>query len=297
MTPQNNVDHPTGVYKGRRVAPQVLISVKMLVELSGKTLNVWTSGKSADGQLGKELVDGVETFIFIHGLGSSQNYYYPILSGIVPFGNCIIFDNEGAGNSPLSDTPPTVESMAGDVVRLLDHYKVASATVVGHSMGGMAALKAAELYSSRVNALILLGPVHPTEKGAQVMAGRIDTINQSGNLFQIADAVPQLAPAKSVPSLNRAFIRALIASQTPQGYAAACKVIVDAKPPSYAKVKAPVLLLVGDEDMTAPYDGCASVIEQDLQNVVVEKLDQVGHWYCIEAPEKILSPIVNWLKK
>lgn len=268
----------------------------MLVEADGKKLNVWTSGKSSDGQLGKELVEGAETFIFIHGLGSSQNYYYPILSAILPFGNCIIFDNEGAGNSPLSDTPPTVESMAGDVIRLLDSYKIAAATVVGHSMGGMAALKTAELYSSRVNALVLLGPVHPTEKGAKVMAGRIDTINQSGHLFQIADAVPQLAPAKSVPSLNRAFIRALIASQSPQGYAAACKVIVDAKPPNYSKVKVPVLLLVGDEDMTAPYDGCASIIERDLQNVVVDKLDQVGHWYCVEAPEKISTSITNWLK-
>lgn len=276
----------------------------MLIEVGKendiKPLNVWFSGQSSDGTLGKELStsERTETYIFIHGLGSSQNYYYTILPSIVPFGNCIIFDNEGAANSPLH-SQPSVNSMAEDVINILNYYEIQSATVVGHSMGGMVALKSAELYESRVNRIILLGPVHPTEKVAGLMAGRIESIQQAGNLFQISEAVPKMATAKETSVFSKAFIKTLILSQTSIGYSAACKVIVDATPPNYSAIKVPVLLIIGDQDYTAPYDGCGSVIEAALSSssVTTRKLPHVGHWYCVESPDTIAAEIVNWLKQ
>lgn len=78
-----------------------------------------------------------ETFIFIHGLGSSQNYYHAVAGSLLTNGfRCIIFDNTGAGRSPHTRSEKSVQSLGDDVIGILDALGVAKAVVVGHSMGG-----------------------------------------------------------------------------------------------------------------------------------------------------------------
>lgn len=81
--------------------------------------------------------DVLETFIFMHGLGSSQNYYHAVVQRLQANGfRCIIFDNTGAGRSPYSGGQPSIESLGDDVIGILDALEVSKAVVVGHSMGG-----------------------------------------------------------------------------------------------------------------------------------------------------------------
>jgi pimeloyl-ACP methyl ester carboxylesterase len=78
-----------------------------------------------------------ETFIFIHGLGSSQNYYHAVAVGLLASGfRCILFDNPGAGRSPYTPGETSIASLGEDVLSILDALGVAKAVVVGHSMGG-----------------------------------------------------------------------------------------------------------------------------------------------------------------
>lgn len=78
-----------------------------------------------------------ETFILVHGLGSTQDYYYAVAQGLVSKGfRCIIFDNTGAGRSPYTFVEQSVQTLADDVIGILDALGVDKAVVVGHSMGG-----------------------------------------------------------------------------------------------------------------------------------------------------------------
>lgn len=78
-----------------------------------------------------------ETLIFMHGLGSSQNYYYAVCQKLVRSGfRCITFDNTGAGRSPYTFVEQSIETLGEDVVGILDALKVDKAVFVGHSMGG-----------------------------------------------------------------------------------------------------------------------------------------------------------------
>lgn len=73
----------------------------------------------------------------MHGLGSSQNYYYAVCQQLVASGfRCITFDNTGAGRSPYTYVEQSVESLGDDVVGILDAVGVDKAVFVGHSMGG-----------------------------------------------------------------------------------------------------------------------------------------------------------------
>jgi len=81
--------------------------------------------------------DVLETFIFMHGLGSSQNYYHAVVERLRANGfRCIIFDNTGAGRSPYTGEQASIQSLGDDVIGILDALNVPKAVVVGHSMGG-----------------------------------------------------------------------------------------------------------------------------------------------------------------
>jgi pimeloyl-ACP methyl ester carboxylesterase len=78
-----------------------------------------------------------ETFIFMHGLGSSQNYYAAVSQSLVASGfRCITFDNTGAGRSTYTFVEQSIETLSGDVIAILDALNVEKAVFVGHSMGG-----------------------------------------------------------------------------------------------------------------------------------------------------------------
>ena len=103
-----------------------------------------------------------EAMLLIIGLGAQLVYWPPaFLRAIADRGYyVIVFDNRDVGLSTKFTTeradkgaPYTVEDMAGDAVGLLDHLHVASAHVVGVSLGGAIAQAMAIHYPSRVKTL------------------------------------------------------------------------------------------------------------------------------------------------
>ena len=123
----------------------------------------------------------------MHGLGSTQNYYGPILPFLSQF-RCITFDNYGAGRSKyLSNLHPdtSIERIGQDVLGLMDFLNVQRAIVVGYSMGGMVptSLAASKEGRERVIAGVCIGPVHPNPDVAKIFEGRVKTVRDGESLL------------------------------------------------------------------------------------------------------------------
>lgn len=150
----------------------------------------------------------------------------------------------------------------------------------------MAAHLAAE-NSNRVVAIVLIGPVYPNKAAVPVFERRIETV-QSQGMQPMADSIPQAAVGKNASPLAKAFIRELLLAQDPAGYCSNCRVIVTAKPPNYSKISIPVLVLAGEEDKSAPLEGCKKMLEEmGSGEKKLEIMQGVGHWHCIEAFEEV----------
>lgn len=118
------------------------------------------------------------TFICVHGLGSSQNYYFPVIPWLTDKHRCITFDTYGTGRSSYTGLEQSVESIAEDVVAILDRMKISKAVVVGHSMGGTVVTHLAAAHPDRVLAVVAIGPVHPQPGVAEVFEKRIKTVTE-----------------------------------------------------------------------------------------------------------------------
>ncbi|KAF2134499.1 alpha/beta-hydrolase [Dothidotthia symphoricarpi CBS 119687] len=234
-----------------------------------------------------------ETFIFMHGLGSSQQYYHAVAQGLVVHGfRCILFDNTGAGRSPYTYVEQSIETLGDDVVGVLDALGVSKAIVVGHSMGGIVGAHLAAERSDRFVAAILIGPVYPNDNAVPIFEKRIETVQKEG-MQVMADTVPYAAVGKNASPLAKAFIRELLLGQDPAGYCSNCRVIVNAKPPNYGKINIPILILAGEEDKSAPLEGCEKMFgEMGTSEKKLEIMQGVGHWHCLEAFSEVTDLIL-----
>jgi pimeloyl-ACP methyl ester carboxylesterase len=124
---------------------------------------------------------GGQTYVFIHGLGSSQNYYFPVLPHLTANHRCVTIDTYGSGRSVYTGLDQTLVTIATDVVTVMDTLAIQQAVVVGHSMGGAAALHLAARYPDRVRALVTIGPVHPTPSTGQIFEKRIQVVSEGGS--------------------------------------------------------------------------------------------------------------------
>lgn len=117
--------------------------------------------------------DGGKTLILVVGLGLQLTYWpQPLIDGLVDAGlRVITMDNRDAGQSFFTDVEPpgTLQQllrrptggydlghMASDVIGLMDALSIASAHIMGMSMGGMIAQTLSARHAERVRSLTSL---------------------------------------------------------------------------------------------------------------------------------------------
>lgn len=94
--------------------------------------------------------------LFIQGVGVHGDGWRPQYEDFVRDHSCLTFDNRGIGRSQPQAGAFTVQRMAEDAKAILDAEGWSSAHVVGHSLGGLVALKLALESRERVRSLGLL---------------------------------------------------------------------------------------------------------------------------------------------
>lgn len=122
------------------------------------------------------------TLILHHGLGSTHSYHQPVVSALTaaPYNfRCVSYDAISCGISSLSDGPQSIETVAEDVIAVMDGLRIPKAVFVGHSFAGIVAAHLAVTKSDRIMASVMLGPVLPSENVASTFEARVRTIEES----------------------------------------------------------------------------------------------------------------------
>lgn len=113
--------------------------------------------------------------VMVHGLGSSQNYWMPVISQLASTYRCIALDSYGAGRSKSNGEKVTLEGLAEDVIGLMDSLSIQKAIIAGHSMGGTITCIIASQHPERVAGIVPVGPVNPGSVKPEMFNSRIET--------------------------------------------------------------------------------------------------------------------------
>lgn len=123
--------------------------------------------------------DAKATALLIHGLGSSSSYYLPVMPYLAPSIRCIAIDMAGSGLSELGKSEQSIFSIVDDIITLLDALNIKEkVVVVGHSMGGIVANQMAANHGKRVDKVVLIGPIDPSNALAEIFESRIQAVKR-----------------------------------------------------------------------------------------------------------------------
>ncbi len=118
-----------------------------------------------------------EPVILLHGgLGNSDHWAFQVPALAQKF-QVIVIDSRGQGRSTRTKAPVTYDTMAADVLAVMDHLHVERAALVGWSDGGEIALKIAIEHPERVTRMFVIGANYdangskPRGARAQTFAG------------------------------------------------------------------------------------------------------------------------------
>ncbi len=132
--------------------------------------------------------------VLLHGFLESSNMWKPLIPQLSKNNTVITIDFPGHGKSDIISEIHTMELMAEVVDEILKHLQIPSATFIGHSMGGYVVLAYAEMFTEKVEKLILLNstPVADSEERKENRNRALKVIDQNprayinmaiGNLF------------------------------------------------------------------------------------------------------------------
>lgn len=153
--------------------------------------------------------DGRPPVLLLHGLFGSSTNWHSIARRLSESRRVLAPDLRNHGRSP-SRTPMTYPAMAEDLIYLLDEQGIGQAALVGHSMGGKAAMWLALTKPERVQALVVadMAPVTYQHSFDGVLAalGSLDL----NALTDRREADAQLARHLDTPGLRAYLLQNLL---------------------------------------------------------------------------------------
>ena len=245
-----------------------------------------------------ELDASKRTIVFVHGAGLDHSWW-----GLQSryFGyhgyNVLALDLPAHGRSegaPLA----TIGDMADWVKRVLDEKKIRSAAVVGHSMGSLIALEFAARYPESAEKIALIGTAYPMKvsdafldaaKRNDQAAYDMETIwghaaqvpfagNPNPGMWMYGDTLARLA--RLAPGVLHTDLSACNA------YAGGME--------AAAKVKCPVLFILGARDMMTP-PRAAQDLSKAIAGSKTVTIAPSGHSLMAEAPDATLDALIAFL--
>lgn len=250
--------------------------------------------------------EGRQPVVLLHGV-TLQWWVWAAQFNTLP-ANYQVFawDMRGHGGSTVGADGVTMESIADDLVALLEHFDLRDAIVVGHSMGGMAlgafCAEHRKVQEERVARLMFLATSAATMALPALAGGAVGLVNLiTGSTAELLQ--PRLRPSWRDTNLSALLVRPVF-GRHPTGKAIdeVRRMLADMDPEvardsgraiathdvreDLASVEVPTLVVVGDADRLTP-PAHARLVEEAIPGAQLRILPGIGHQVMQEDPEAL----------
>jgi pimeloyl-ACP methyl ester carboxylesterase len=240
--------------------------------------------------------------IFAHGLLWSGQMFAQQVDVLQQRYRCITFDWRGQGRSEVTRAGYDMESLYADTLALIDTLGIESCHFVGLSMGGFIGMRLAARRPDIVRSLILLGTSADSEPAANIPKYRM--LNLVGRWLGFRLVAAQVMPIMFGQKFLRDPARARLRKEWRRrmlanhriGITRATAGVITRRgiADQLDTIRAPTLILVGDQDVATP-PAVAQRIHARIPQSQLAIIPGAGHTSTVEEPQMVNTAILAFL--
>ncbi|MES2465100.1 MAG: alpha/beta hydrolase [Armatimonadota bacterium] len=265
-----------------------------------------------------------QTVVLLHGKNFSGEYWHETISLLSHNGyRVIVPDQIGFGKSSKpDDLAYSFDLLAANTVALLDELKVDRAAIVGHSMGGMLAVRFVRNYPERSTRLVLENPIGLEDYRLAGVPPRTTAQLTEDELKQTVEGIRAYRKAyfvRWVPAYER-FVevpaRMRLSGEYPRAARSAALTgqMIYQQPVrhDFPKITVPTTLIIGQNDRTAigrdrvtdpkakaalgNYPELGRAAARDIPGAKLVEIPDCGHIPHVEAPATFHAALLAALR-
>jgi pimeloyl-ACP methyl ester carboxylesterase len=238
---------------------------------------------------------GDTDLVLVHGFQNDRTAWDPFVARCDPARFRITrFDLVGCGDSSAAQawSRCTIDEYARDLSSLCDALGLAAPIVVGHSLGGGTALRAALREPDRFAALVLVAPVSTTGLDF-VPEGAFEGLVRPTREQQ--RDLARAAFRRSPPPADFEALMAVIARATPEHIEGAARSMREFRcQGELASLAPPALLVCGDRDRHVPVRNHLATW-QAIPRCALQVFADVGHVPFAEVPDAFAADVLRFV--
>jgi pimeloyl-ACP methyl ester carboxylesterase len=218
---------------------------------------------------------------------------------------CIAYDRRGHGRSDQPTTGYDIETLTGDLARIIDDRDLRDATIVSHSLGSCESVHyAAQRNTGRVTGLALLSPTTPCltqrpDNPHGVPAAGFEALRQQWrkdfSKWMDDNSDPFFTPETS-PGMRRWLTGTM--QGTPLDVAIACnKMMVETDfRPDCKNIRLPTVVIHGDKDASAPLPLTGAATAALIPHATLNVYEGAPHGLFVTHMDRLNADLLAFLK-
>lgn len=246
-----------------------------------------------------ELTSKGECLTLVHGLGGSTASWENQAADFSQKYQVLTWDVRGFGQSDKPRGEYSAELFADDLYRLLKVLGISETYVLGHSMGGVIALRFTLDHPEMVRALIVASSASEcNEAAAKRWNDMANTIEKEG-----MGVVEEMVEKNFTPAFAEGHPdiiehqKQLRLNNNPQAYAQAARAMALGNlTADLDKIKCPALFIVGDKDINVGVGGSV-IMHRRVPGSELKIVAECGHAINVEKAKEFNAAVLEFLAR
>lgn len=239
---------------------------------------------------------GLPVVVLSHSIGTDHAMWDLQVSDLLTHFQVLRYDVRGHGASDAPEAEYSIARLGDDVIELADALQIERFAFCGLSMGGGIGQWVAAHAPDRLTSLILAN-TSPTFGDPANWERRIEAVRKGGMAAIAEIAMQRFFSAESLATCIEAHtVRSVLLGTNPVGYIGCCAALRDTDlRGDLARIKVPTLIIVGDKDVSTPWQGHGELLARSIADSRVVRLP-AAHLSNLERPRSFSAALLEFLR-
>jgi 3-oxoadipate enol-lactonase / 4-carboxymuconolactone decarboxylase len=241
---------------------------------------------------------GAPVLILSHSIGADHGMWAQQAKDLAPYFQVLSYDIRGHGASDVPSGDYSIEQLGQEVIGLADSLGIQKFSVCGISLGGAIGQWLAINTPDHLTAIVLANTSSQFGPRANWDTRR-KAVLENGMAAIVEIAMQRFFSAETLlrGDVHANAVKSVLLGTDPAGYAGCCAALRDFDSRELLRgIRVPTLLIVGDRDMSTPWEGNGEILAREIPGIRVVRLP-AAHLSNLERPRSFTAALLDFLRR